>query len=136
MTHGEQTKAKAAKTSQASGSKKISSKAGGKAVQSGKSGKASAKETGEGGKAAKIVVKKDQPGAPKGSSSAEKSSSAAASKAGGSAKEAGNGGKGSGKARPAAVPADATSGFTNPTIANAFKRAVKKYPNAFRKLTD
>jgi len=27
-------------------------------------------------------------------------------------------------------------GFTNPVIAAAFKRAVKKYPTAFRKLTD
>ena len=26
--------------------------------------------------------------------------------------------------------------FTNPVVANAFKRAVKKYPNAFRRLTD
>ena len=27
-------------------------------------------------------------------------------------------------------------GFTNAVVAGAFKRAVKKYPNAFRKLTD
>jgi hypothetical protein len=27
-------------------------------------------------------------------------------------------------------------GFSNPIVAGAFKRAVKKYPNAFRKLTD
>jgi len=127
MTHGEQTKAKAAKTSQASGSQKISSKAGGKAVQGGKSGKGSSKEGGESSKAAKIAVKKDQPGPEKGSSAAPPKST--------SAKENGNGGKtvGSSKARPAA--ADAT-GFTNPAVANAFKRAVKKYPNAFRKLTD
>jgi len=26
--------------------------------------------------------------------------------------------------------------FNNPIVANAFKRAVKKYPNAFRRLTD
>lgn len=26
--------------------------------------------------------------------------------------------------------------FNNPTIAAAFRRAVKKYPNAFRRLTD
>ena len=26
--------------------------------------------------------------------------------------------------------------FTNPAIESAFKRAVKKYPNAFRRLTD
>jgi hypothetical protein len=27
-------------------------------------------------------------------------------------------------------------GFSNPVVAAAFKRAVKKYPNAFRRLTD
>ena len=26
--------------------------------------------------------------------------------------------------------------FTNPAIESAFKRAIKKYPNAFRRLTD
>ena len=26
--------------------------------------------------------------------------------------------------------------FANPIVANAFRRAVKKYPNAFRRLTD
>lgn len=26
--------------------------------------------------------------------------------------------------------------FNNPTVAGAFKRAVRKYPNAFRRLTD
>jgi hypothetical protein len=29
-----------------------------------------------------------------------------------------------------------TGGFSNPIVAAAFKRAVKKYPAAFRKLTD
>lgn len=28
------------------------------------------------------------------------------------------------------------SGFSNPVVGAAFKRAVKKYPNAFRRLTD
>jgi hypothetical protein len=32
-------------------------------------------------------------------------------------------------------PADG-SPFSNPIVAAAFKRAVKKYPNAFRRLTD
>ena len=27
-------------------------------------------------------------------------------------------------------------GFTNDAVGNAFKRAIKKYPNAFRRLTD
>lgn len=39
-----------------------------------------------------------------------------------------------GKLRPAA--GDTAVTFTNPTVAAAFKHAVKKYPNAFRKLTD
>jgi hypothetical protein len=40
-------------------------------------------------------------------------------------------GKGKG-ARPTTAP----GGFTNPVIAEAFRRAVKKYPNTFRRLTD
>ena len=28
------------------------------------------------------------------------------------------------------------SGFTNPIVASAFKRAIKKFPTAFRRLTD
>ncbi|HSP15558.1 MAG TPA: hypothetical protein VLV78_12470 [Thermoanaerobaculia bacterium] len=39
-----------------------------------------------------------------------------------------------GKPRPRITPESIT--FTNPLVANAFKRAVKKYPNAFRRLTD
>lgn len=128
MTHGEQTKAKAAKTSQASGNQK-SSKTGGKALQTGKSSKAGGKEGGgEAGKTVKIVAKKDQTGAEK--------SSAASQKAGSSAKETGNGGKGAAKGRTAPEAADGPPGFSNPAVANAFKRAVKKYSNAFRKLTD
>ncbi len=51
---------------------------------------------------------------------------------GGKAAKAGAKAGGNGKTRG---PADA-GGFTNPVIAAAFKRAVRKYPNAFRKLTD
>ena len=40
---------------------------------------------------------------------------------------------GNGKAGARRVP---DGGFTNPIVGNAFKRAVKKYPNAFRRLTD
>ncbi len=39
-----------------------------------------------------------------------------------------------GKPRARLTPDSIT--FTNPVVANAFKRAVKKYPNAFRRLTD
>ncbi len=31
---------------------------------------------------------------------------------------------------------EGNGGFANPTVASAYKQALKKYPNAFRKLTD
>jgi hypothetical protein len=114
MTHGDKAKAKAAKSSsQASAVKKANSKeaGGGSKVR-------------EGSKAPKIAVKGQQAAGEKGSSPA------APAKKGGSAGPA----KEQGKARP---QADAgAGGFSNPVIANAFKRALKKYPNALRKLTD
>ncbi len=39
-----------------------------------------------------------------------------------------------GKVRVRITPDDIT--FSNASVGNAFKRAVKKYPNAFRRLTD
>lgn len=111
MTHGDQAKAKTAKSSQASATPKNSSKAAGQTSQAGKSGKGT--EKGDAGKVGKISGKAIQAGP-------EKDSAA---------------GKGS-KARPAPASADDTSGFTNAAVAAAFKRALKKYPNAFRKLTD
>lgn len=39
---------------------------------------------------------------------------------------------GNGKGRSIADP----SGFSNPVVASAFKRAIKKFPTAFRRLTD
>ena len=126
MTHGDQAKAKTAKSSQASATKKSSSKAAGQ----GKTGKAGSKEAGESGKAGKagkISLKK---------AGAEKGRPAAIPKAVSATQEAGSGGKGS-TARPAPpAEADAPAGFTNAAVATAFKRALKKYPNAFRKLTD
>ena len=122
MTHGDQAKAKTAKSSQASATKKISTKTGGK--EAGQGGK-TAKEASQGSKAGgKTPVKK---------AGAEKASPATAPKAVSVPKEAGNSGK-TAKARPPAD--DATPGFSNSTVAAAFKRALKKYPNAFRKLTD
>lgn len=41
------------------------------------------------------------------------------------------GGNGKGGARPTGPVS-----FSNPVVGNAFKRAVKKYPTAFRRLTD
>src|SRR5258707_442150 len=78
----------------------------------------------------------------KSSKSAEESSGKAAKAAGqkeGSRKTVEKGsppaktGNGQGKALR---PVPGTVGFTNPVIAEAFRRAVKKYPNAFRRLTD
>ena len=121
MKHGDQGKGKTAKAaSQASGKS-------GKAVTALKGGKAgqSSKAAGENGKGA---------GSGKGADSSSK-------KAG--AKESGSRLPVQ-KADPAPVkkddkgrrPAGETGGFTNPVVASAFKRAVAKYPNAFRKLTD
>ena len=70
----------------------------------------------------------------KSSKGAEKSSSS--KEAGGKAVEktslAAKGGNGKNKTVPPATP----GGFTNPVIGEAFRRAIKKYPTAFRRLTD
>lgn len=120
MTHGDKAKAKNGKSSQASGSKKSSSQTAGKSSESRQSRGPESRQSGQAG--AKIAVKKSLP-AP-----------AVAGKKGGAAspKESAPDGKGA-KARP---PAEDAGGFSNPVVAAAFKRAVKKYPNAFRKLTD
>jgi len=41
---------------------------------------------------------------------------------------------GNGKAQPRS--GGDGGGFTNPLVASAFKRAVKKYPNTFKRLSD
>ena len=115
MTHGDQAKAKAAKSSQASGSKKISSKSAGQALKSGETGKAAGKG---GGQTGQIPLKK------------------ASASAGAKGVAASGSGKEGGKGRPAAAPADEGVGFSNATVAAAFERALQKYPNALRKLTD
>jgi hypothetical protein len=67
------------------------------------------------------------------SKSSEKSSKASAPKEKSSPPTSKSGGNGKGKtARPVPGPA----GISNPIIAEAFRRAVKKYPTAFRRLTD
>ena len=129
MTHGDKAKAKAAKSNKASvkkagsqGGENGKSKAAGqgsKAVQSGKTSQSG--KAGEGVKAG-----------------AEK---AAAAKKGSSPAPAPIPAKDSGADARAKVrtPADNggnAGGFSNPVIAGAFKRALKKYPNALRKLTD
>ena len=124
MTHGDKAKAKAAKSNKASAQKSSSKRgANGKAVA-----KASGK-TGKGGKGvqgkAAVEVRTAQQSRPAEKGVTQKSV-APREEAGGATK-----GKDS---RAASAPGGGT--FSNPVIGAAFKRALKKYPNAFRKLTD
>ena len=136
MTHGDKEKAKAAKSNKASvkkagpkGGENGKSKAAGQAVkgqgkavqsgktsQSGKAGKAS--QGGKAGEGTKAGAEKAAT-AKKGSGPAKESTSRAEPKA---------------KGGPA--PAETAGGFANPAISAAFRQALKKYPNALRKLTD
>ena len=114
MKHGDKAKAKSAKASSKTSGKKASSKAGsekgGKAAKSAKAGKVSSKKAvpakAESGKTVKAAPAKSATKAP-----------IAANQSG---VRVGNGGP----------------SFSSAAIGNAFKRAVKKYPNAFRRLTD
>jgi hypothetical protein len=111
MKHGDKAKAKSAKAA---------SKA-----SSGKSSKAAGEKSSSSAQAA-------------GSSKGKDVKTSKQAGAGGQKDEAGGKAGGNGKSsvrRPAPPPAEAGT-FTNPIVANAFKRAVKKYPNAFRRLTD
>jgi hypothetical protein len=109
MKHGDKAKAKAAKASKPS-DQKSSTKAvakGGKAESKGRETAAKAKS-----------------GSEKAGSSKKTGSEAVAAS-----------GKAGGNGRGRAAEPDAGT-FANPLIAAAFKRAVKKYPNSFRRLTD
>ena len=77
---------------------------------------------------AKPSGKKSSPPASKSSQSVQtkKSAGAAAPSAGKASADIKNRGR---------TTSDGPS-FNNPVVANAFKRAVKKFPNAFRRLTD
>lgn len=107
MKDGDKAKAAKAKTS----GKKVSSKD-------------AAKE--KGGKAVKAVSKKESSASAKGQAAKKSSNSASSVKTGSSPKINGK----------AARPDPEAITFTNPAIESAFKRAVKKYPNTFRRLTD
>ncbi len=111
MTHGDKAKAKTGKSSQAS-AKKVSTQAAGKESKGGGKGDKSA------GK--KAGAEKAVPATKKGGGSAKDLSPAAGIDA---------------KAK-ARVSSDDGSGFSNSSVGASFKRALKKYPNAFRKLTD
>ena len=98
-------------------------KHGDKAKAKAAKAKASGKEAG-----GKKSDAKSSKGAEK-SSSPKEAGSKAVEKAGVAAK----GGNGKNKGvRPPAAP----GGFSNPLIGEAFRRAIKKYPTAFRRLTD
>ncbi|HEY8182572.1 MAG TPA: hypothetical protein VII32_10050 [Thermoanaerobaculia bacterium] len=78
---------------------------------------------------------KAKPSGKKSSPPASKSSQSVQTKKGAAAATAptGKGGadaKNRGRIAPDGAP------FNNPLVASAFKRAVKKFPNAFRRLTD
>lgn len=130
MTHGDKAKAKTGKSSQASAAKKSSpaKEASRKTVEGKSSGKGAAQSAAKGSEGAgKISIKKA--GAEKGGSAAAKVSPAAAKVPPAAA------GKESGAKAAKGRPEDSEP-FANPAVAAAFKHAVKKYPNAFRKLTD
>ena len=142
MTHGDKAKAKAAKSNKASvkkagpkGGENGKSKAAGQAVKGpGKAGKGikavQSGKTSQSGKAGKASQgSKAGEGAKAG---AEKA--AAAKKGSGQAKDSTS--RAEPKAKSSAAPADTAGSFTNPAISAAFRQALKKYPNALRKLTD
>ena len=113
----------------------------GKAKASGKkaSSKVSAKEKGgKGGKAVKAGAKKESSSSSKAQGAKKGPSAKGSVKA--TAKvvpKASHAAVSSPKSSGKAARADAAAiTFTNPAIESAFKRAIKKYPNAFRRLTD
>ena len=118
MKHGDKAKANPAKA-KAAGQKSgtpASKKSGKKA---GESSKAAAAKAQKGGGSAKEAGKKTSSSTPQ-SSQTGQTGKASDSK---------------GKAKVSVVVLG-EPGFTNPVVAEAFKRAVKKYPTAFRRLTD
>lgn len=124
MTHGDKAKAKTGKNGQAS-AKKVSSKV-------------VAQTSGQSGQADKTAGKSD---AKKQQGAGEKAAPAS-KKGGGSVKavplSAASDAKGKSRASASAAPPSSGdgSGFSNAVVGAAFKRALKKYPNALRKLTD
>lgn len=113
MTHGDKAKAKTGKSSSQTSAKKVSKavEAGGRKEKGGKGG-AQAAGTKQAGR------EKTAPALSKGGAASVKDTGIGDPKA---------------KARPANGDG---SGFTNAAVGSAFKHALKKYSNAFRRLTD
>ena len=118
MAHGDKAKAKTGKAVRQASGKKASSKA----VEASKAGGKKSVETGKKGSGAGEKAAAKAPAAQKDGGAKAQAVKAVTPAKGGDGRKSG-----------ADTP---PGGFTNPVIANAFKRAVKKYPNAFRKLTD
>lgn len=129
MKHGD----KNAKTGKAVGQASGKKSSGKEAVEPTKTGKSS-KAAGQGGAEAGKESRKAGSAGQKQQAGAKESVAPSPAKAGTGAKGGGKEalpGRGAAKAGP-----PAREGFSSDVIANAFKRAVKKYPNAFRRLTD
>jgi hypothetical protein len=137
MTHGDKTKAKTVKSSKASGQQKDGD-------EGSKAGKTVAEKNGNGktGPSKESVVQAGSKTSPKESSKAGGSKAGESREAGApksiaeknrvsSSKES----RSEKRGRPAA-PAANSGPFSNPVLADVFSRAIEKYPNAFRKLTD
>ncbi|MBV8516868.1 MAG: hypothetical protein JO197_05620 [Acidobacteria bacterium] len=131
MTHGDKAKAKDGKSSQASGKKSSTGKNGEGAGES--VVKAAGKTDGKSSKAAAKTGSHQSSTEKQQAGSGQKGGSSSGEKTGGSAKAGSASGESRGKGR---VPADNNGSFSNPVIGAAFKHAVKKYNNAFRRLTD
>ena len=116
MTHGDKAKAKAGKKGQASAKTRD--------AKSGENGKGAGKKAV--GKSAKAESASGKKGSAEKAGSAEKTSSGKTAAPKERAPEA----------DPRAKGRVDAGGIGDPLLAAAFKRAVKTYPNAFRKLTD
>lgn len=129
MTHGDKDKAKKPAS-------KASGRRSSKAVDEGKGVKAGAKGGGETGAAGKKGPPAKAAAGEKGSPGQGAKGAGKGGNGGSEAKAAAGKGDPGGKGVKARGAADAAPGFNNPAVANAFKLAVKKYPNALRRLTD
>lgn len=118
MKHGDKAKSAKAKASGKEKSTKNGQKAGAKSSKAGQGAKKSAAKA-----QAPAQKANAKGGGPKAGAKAQAPAKAAPAKAA----------RGNGAVRP---NGGGGSVFTNPAVASAFKRAVKKFPNAFRKLTD
>ena len=125
MKHGDKAKAKSAKASSKTSGKKSSKAAGEKSSKAVKTGsKDSSKKAGA-----------EKAAAEKASLKAGAGKGAAVTKSSGGTKAPPAPTVKGGKANGRAVESDGPN-FSNALVASAFKRAIKKYPNAFRRLTD